>query len=70
MAARKDNGSQDRADAWAERTQLYRALTDIETEIMAHRWAESHKTGHEIDWDRAVVDWTIRHGHRLSKKRR
>jgi hypothetical protein len=69
MTARRDHEPGGRADAWVESTQLFKALTDIETEIMEQRWAEMQRSGHDVDWDRAVVHWTIHRGHRLNKPR-
>ena len=55
----------DSEDAWLENTRLVQALENIESEILLHKWYESEKAGRDIGWDRAVVEWTTRHGHRL-----
>lgn len=34
----------------------------MKSEILLHKWYESEKAGHDIGWDRAAVDWMIRHG--------
>ena len=31
----------------------------MKQEIMTHKWYESEKAGHDIGWDRALVDWMI-----------
>lgn len=30
-------------------------------EILRHKWIESEKMGHDIGFERALVDWTIKH---------
>lgn len=66
MSARLSRPEWDDAeDAWVEHTRLVQALESIEAEILLHKWYESEKVGRDIGWDRAVVDWTVRHGHRL-----
>lgn len=30
-------------------------------EILRHKWLESEKAGYDIGWDRALIDWTIKH---------
>ena len=30
-------------------------------EIVKHNWYESERAGHDIGFDRALTDWTIRH---------
>lgn len=54
-----------RGDEWVKRTFLYRACECLRTEIERHKWYESEKAGHDIGWERAAVDWMIKHGCRL-----
>lgn len=70
MSAQRVREEWDNAEfAWLENTRLVQALEGIEGEILLHKWYESERAGHDIGWDRAVVDWTIRCGRRLSAER-
>jgi hypothetical protein len=40
---------------------LYRHFQAQREEIMKHKWYESERAGHDIGFDRALTDWTIRH---------
>lgn len=68
MSARLDKYDDVPPDAWVRGTQLFQALAAIDEEIQGHKWYESQKCGHDIGWDRAVVNWTIRYGRRLAKR--
>lgn len=48
-------------------TRLVKALTHATEDIRRHKWFESQRVGHDIGWDRAVVDWTLRFGHGLEE---
>lgn len=41
----------------------------MKSEILLHKWYESEKAGHDIGWERASVDWMIRHGHKDPQNR-
>ena len=30
-------------------------------EILRHKWLESEKAGHDIGFDRALLDWIVKH---------
>ena len=49
-------------EQWVRNTRLFRQWEDIKREIQLHKWYESEKAGHDIGWERASVDWMIRHG--------
>ncbi len=50
------------AEQWVRNTRLFREWEGIKREIQLHKWYESEKAGHDIGWERATVDWMIRHG--------
>ena len=52
------------AERWVENTLLYRRWENMKQEILLHKWYESEKAGRDIGWERAAVDWMIRHGQR------
>ena len=46
---------------WVRESRLVRAWSDMKREILRHKWLESEKAGVDIGWDRARVDWMLRH---------
>lgn len=40
---------------------LYRELLAERDEIMRHKWIESERAGRDIGFDKALLDWIIRH---------
>ena len=47
---------------WVHETALFQRSRQIKEEINRHKWYESERAGHDIGWDRAAVDWLVRHG--------
>ena len=40
---------------------LYRQSKAREQEILKHKWFESEKAGHDIGYEKAEADWTVKH---------
>jgi hypothetical protein len=40
---------------------LYREFLAEREEILRHKWLESEKAGHDIGFERALVDWIVKH---------
>ncbi len=40
---------------------LYREFQAEKEEILRHKWIESEKAGHDIGFERALVEWITRH---------
>ena len=40
---------------------LYREFVAEREEILRHKWIESEKVGYDIGFERALLDWVIRH---------
>ena len=40
---------------------LFRQFQALREEIMKHKWYESEKAGHDIGFDHALTDWTLKH---------
>jgi len=40
---------------------LYREFLAEREEILRHKWLESEKAGQDIGFERALLDWIIRH---------
>lgn len=42
-------------------TALYREFLAERDEILRHKWLESEKAGNDIGFERALLDWLIKH---------
>ena len=51
-------------DEWAKKTSLFQQWEEMKCDVERHKWYESEKAGRDIGWERAAVDWMIRHGQR------
>ncbi|MBJ7325963.1 MAG: hypothetical protein JHC52_01305 [Chthoniobacterales bacterium] len=40
---------------------LYREFVAEREEILRHKWIESEKLGHDIGFEKALLDWVMRH---------
>lgn len=40
---------------------LYREFLAERDEILRHKWIESEKLGHDIGFERALLDWMLKH---------
>lgn len=40
---------------------LYREFLAEREEILRHKWIESEKVGHDIGFEKALLDWVMRH---------
>ena len=56
-----ENGCQE-YDGWVNRTLLVKKRIAVRREIERHKWIESEKAGYDIGWERASLDWMLRHG--------
>jgi hypothetical protein len=49
---------------------LYREFLAEREEILRHKWLESEKAGHDIGFERALLDWIVKHRANWRKNRR
>ncbi len=47
-------------EEWARKTALFREWAEMKEDILRHKWFESEKAGHDVGWDRALVDYNLR----------
>ena len=40
---------------------LYREFLAEREEILRHKWIESEKTGHDIGFEKALLEWIVKH---------
>ena len=48
---------------------LYREFQAEREEILKHKWIESEKAGHDIGFERALIDWILKHRTKWRKAR-
>lgn len=49
---------------------LYREFLAEREEILRHKWIESEKAGYDIGFERALLDWIVKHRSGWRKNRR
>jgi hypothetical protein len=49
---------------------LYKEFLAEREEILCHKWLESEKAGYDIGFERALLDWIVRHRSEWREKRR
>lgn len=49
---------------------LYREFLAEREEILKHKWIESEKVGHDIGFERALLDWIVKHRSNWRRARR
>lgn len=49
---------------------VYREFLLERNEILRHKWFESEKAGHDIGFEKALLDWVIRHRPAWLRQRR
>ena len=50
------NGGSNRGD-FAKNSGLYKEFLAEREEILKHKWLESEKVGHDIGFEKALLDW-------------
>lgn len=58
---RKDTGKDDGGLSSVGRSKIYKEFLAEREEILKHKWLESEKVGHDIGYDRALIDWIMNH---------
>jgi hypothetical protein len=63
--------SHDEGASLVRNSSLYREFLAEREEILRHKWIESEKVGYDIGFERALLDWVVRHrgGWRSSRGR-
>lgn len=67
--ANMDHPNQDNSDL-VKNSVLYREFLAEREEILVHKWLESEKAGHDIGFERALLDWIVKHRSAWREKRR
>jgi hypothetical protein len=48
---------------------LYKEFVAEREEILKHKWIESEKAGHDIGFEKALLDWIVKHRSAWREKR-
>jgi hypothetical protein len=49
---------------------LYKEFLAERAEILKHKWIESEKAGKDIGFERALLDWIVKHRSKWRERRR
>ncbi len=55
---------------FVKRSSLYQEFLAEREEILRHKWLESERLGHDIGFERALLDWIRKHREGWRKSRR
>jgi hypothetical protein len=51
-----------------ESSALYKKFVEERNEILKHKWLESEKAGHDIGFEKALLDWVFNHREKWRNK--
>jgi hypothetical protein len=63
-----DTGGEE-AERLFKNSALYKEFLAERDEILKHKWIESEKVGHDIGFEKALLDWVVKHRSRWRTKR-
>ncbi len=49
------------AENFFKNSALYKEFLAEREEILRHKWIESQKAGHDIGFEKALLDWIVKH---------
>ncbi len=52
-----------------ENSALYKEFLREREEILKHKWLESEKAGHDIGFEKALLDWVFNHREKWRNKK-
>ena len=52
---------EDKSEELLKKSALYKEFLAEREEILRHKWLESEKAGHDIGFERALLDWIVKH---------
>jgi hypothetical protein len=53
--------STDESNELVRESLLYKEFLAEREEILRHKWIESEKAGHDIGFEKALLDWIVKH---------
>lgn len=61
MKATESRGSDQEGQDLLRKSALYKEFQAEREEILKHKWIESEKLGYDIGFERALLDWIVKH---------
>jgi hypothetical protein len=58
-----------RVSGLLESSTLYKKFMEEREEILKHKWIESEKAGHDIGFEKALLNWVCHHREKWRNKR-
>jgi hypothetical protein len=55
------DASANERDHMFQKSALYQEFLAERAEILRHKWIESEKVGHDIGFEKALLDWIVKH---------
>lgn len=65
----QQHSASDKVDDLLRNSLLYREFLAEREEILRHKWIESEKAGHDVGFERALLDWTKSHREQWRRER-
>jgi hypothetical protein len=62
--------SQDDQSQFVKNSVLYKEFLAERAEILKHKWIESEKAGKDIGFEKALLDWIVKHRSSWRERRR
>jgi hypothetical protein len=62
--------SQDDQSQFVRNSVLYKEFLAERAEILKHKWIESEKAGKDIGFEKALLDWIVKHRSNWRERRR
>ncbi len=62
-------GSQEQESPFVKNSVLYKEFLAEREEILKHKWIESEKAGTDIGFEKALLDWIMKHRSHWREKR-
>ncbi len=63
------NSSQEEQSQFVKNSVLYKEFLAEREEILKHKWIESEKAGTDIGFEKALLDWILKHRSNWREKR-
>lgn len=70
MDTNKNSSKPSGGDFVLSKSSTYREFLAEREEIMKHKWLESEKAGHDIGFEKALMDWALNHREKWRMARR
>ena len=69
MEDKADMAAQEEQTEFVKNSVLYKEFLAEREEILKHKWIESEKAGKDIGFERALLDWIVKHRSNWREKR-